>query len=334
MPNSTVASTRPATFASERFDVGGASGASPLPDAEATARTAATVGGNEDRLGANATGAYRPASITDADLAAFEAALPNVVRLRRLALSATARSDWTSVGGQPYLGTAGCMKIAALFGVSLTGTRVQAARDDAGVSDVIRYVARTTARFLGRRVEVEGVASSSESFFSRRRGKRLPLSEIDLSAVRKKAVTNAQIRAVKCILGLGGITWDEVRAAGVTKDGVAAVDFGRRGERESRAAAHQPAGAVTKRQPRRLDPARRRLYNILLELGTHQQVRFDESLRHYSRRRGAHGESQCAERISDLDAAWLQETLERAEHDWREIPVGQLASRIKLEQGD
>ncbi len=333
MPNSTVVSTRSATLASELFDVGGASDAPSLPDAEATARTEAIVGRDDDRRNAHQTGAYRTASVTDADLAAFEAALPNVVRLRRVALSATTRGDWTNVGGQPYLGTAGCMKIAAIFGVSLTGTRVKAVRDDAGGSDVIRYVARTTARFLGRRVEVEGVASSSESFFSRRRGKRLPLSEIDLSAVRKKAVTNAQIRAVKCILGLGGITWEEVRAAGVTKDGVAAVDFGRRGEQET-PSARPPAGAVTKRQPRRLDPARRRLYNILLELGTHQQVRFDESLRHYSRRRGADGNSQYAERINDLDDAWLQETLERAEHDWREIPVGQLASRIKLEQGD
>ena len=55
-------------------------------------------------------------------------------------------------------------------------------------------------------IEVEGAASSDESFFAKRDGRPIPLSEVNLNTVRKKSLTNAQRRAMKAILGLGELT--------------------------------------------------------------------------------------------------------------------------------
>ena len=148
-------------------------------------------------------------------------------QIRQVALRATDGADWIDVGGKPYLNATGALKVAAAFGVSLVGLQVTGQRDEHQGHAVVRFTAKVTARFLGREVEMEGAASSDDPFFGRRGGKLLPLSEVNLSSVRKKATTNAQARAVKAILGLVGITWAEVTAAGVRIKGVAAVTFAR-----------------------------------------------------------------------------------------------------------
>ena len=180
-----------------------------------------------DELAARA--AHAVPFLTATELEQAEHAVEHVATMRRLALRVTARSDWQDLGGRPYLNHSGSMKVAALFGVSLIDTSVAQVRERVDAKEVIRYVAKTTARFGARAVEAEGVASSDDRFFSRKAGKPLPLSEVDLNSVRKKAVTNAQSRAVKMLLGLGGISWDEVRAAGVPREQVAAAVFGAKG---------------------------------------------------------------------------------------------------------
>jgi hypothetical protein len=252
--------------------------------------------------------------LTDERMAEAEKSVANVAKLRQLALSVTGPNDWVDVGGKPYLSNSGTMKVAALFGVSLTGMRVEAFRETIGEKEVVRYVARTTARFLGREVEVEGVGSSDESFFAKRDGAALPLSEVNLNAVRKKAVTNAQNRAVKAILGLGGLTWDAVRRAGVEKGRIPAVEYSqpKAGERNERPAARAPA-------PRA--PAKRRLKNMLVDVAAFESVPFERALRRYTEFRGEDGKPVYAESIDTMSEAWAAKALQRVEADWRAIPM-------------
>lgn len=158
-------------------------------------------------------------------VALAEQSIESSKKLRLLALRATSAEDWTDFGGTPYLHAAGALKIATAFGISLSGLKVDSLREKLDEHEVIRFVARATAKFLGREVDVEGVASSDDPFFARKNGRQLPLAEVNLSSVRKKALTNAQARAVKAVLGLQGVTWQEVRAAGIRKDAVPQVEY-------------------------------------------------------------------------------------------------------------
>jgi hypothetical protein len=267
--------------------------------------------------------------LTDERMAEAEQTVANVAKLRRLALSVTNPNDWVDVGGKPYLSNSGTLKVAALFGVSLTGMRVEALRETIGEKEVVRYVARTTARFLGREVEVEGVASSDESFFAKRDGATLPLSEVNLNAVRKKAVTNAQNRAVKAILGLGGLTWEDVGEAGVAKEKVSSVEYAksRAGQKRMASGGGNAAGAGTPKT---------RLRNMLTDLTAFESVPLERVLRRYTEFRGQDGKAVFAESIDSMSDAWAARTLEKVEPDWRAVsmafgPARQAAERSREE---
>jgi hypothetical protein len=269
--------------------------------------------------------------LTEREVAlATEAAL-YLERIRRIALEATRDDDWIDIGGRPHLNSSGAMKVAALFGVSLTGMRVDETREKLDGKDVIRYAARVTARFLGREVETEGVASSDDAFFARKNGKPVPLHEVNLNSVRKKAVTNAQVRAVKGILGLGGITWAEVRAAGVSREKVAAVRHGSVRDGAVREGCfHEAVSAGA--PPRKQAPsataavpassrAKARLRSVLEDIAAFEDVPFERVLRRYSEFVGSDGQHRSAESVESMSESWVARSLEAAERDWRSVPA-------------
>ncbi len=286
--------------------------------------------------------------IGDPHIALVEKALANFVKARRLALRVTDERDWTDVGGKPYLNATGALKVAAVFGVSLTDMRVEALREDLQGKEIVRYVARTTARFLGREVDAEGVASSDDPFFSRKDGRTLPPCEVNLNSVRKKAVTNAQSRAVRAILGLGGLTWEEVSAAGVKKGKVATASYAPRAERAGngkapmssagRASRVDATAAATAGGTGRVAPAapaasgagrpapavhgsaRTRLKNMLTDIAAFEDVPFGGVLRRYTEFKGTDGKPRWAESVEAMSDAWAERSLEAVERDWRSVP--------------
>lgn len=176
-----------------------------------------------------ATSACEPARpfLDDSHVTRAEKSLACFRALRLVALRATDEPDWTDFGGTPYLNSAGALKIATALGVSLKLVSIEATREKLGDHEVARYVAQVSASFLGREIALEGVASSDEAFFARKNGRSLPLAEINLGSVRKKALTQAHARAVKAVLGLEGVSWQDLRAAGVTRNGTNRVEYTR-----------------------------------------------------------------------------------------------------------
>ncbi len=247
--------------------------------------------------------------LTDAHLAVAEKAVANLVRLRTLALSVTGDLDWVDLSGHPYLTTSGALKIAALFSVSFTDTRVEETREKLGEKEIVRYSVMLRARFMGRELDVVGGASSDESFFAKRDGKPVPLSEVNLNSVRKKAVTNAQSRAVKAILGLGGLTWEDLKQAGVQVKAMPRVDFGK--AREARAA--KPAKGVAAPAASKV---KERLASRILELATFEGKPFDSMLRRYTEFKGADGQPHWAKSVDQMSDAWVARIYERVEKDW------------------
>ena len=152
------------------------------------------------------------------------------------ALAATNERDWIQHGEAAYLQESGTNKIAVVFGLSFKNTKTARYEENLEGKTVIRYIATVTVIMpMGnttREIDMEGLASSDDPFFSERKNRKtgerfsLPLSEINLNNIAKKAVTNAMGRGARKILGLSNLTWAEVSAGtGMKKGTIAKVDY-------------------------------------------------------------------------------------------------------------
>jgi hypothetical protein len=136
-----------------------------------------------------------------------------VCKIKSIALKVTNRSDWIRFGDKGYLTESGCSKIASLFGVSMEFPRkVDRKIEDRSGKAVIVFTAYCKATFNGRVVEAVGICDSEKSFYKGKDDPK-PLEERDFNSMMKHAATNASNRALKAIIGFGGITWDEVEAS-------------------------------------------------------------------------------------------------------------------------
>lgn len=148
-------------------------------------------------------------------------------RIRRMAVNLTNCNDWIDQNNTPYLEWSGASKVANAFGVSVTGTvcEKETIEDDRG--KYVNYFYTGTGSWNGRETQETGSGSTRDSFFGRANGKDLPLSEIDLTDIRKKAMTNFFNRLIKTLLGLS-YTWEEIAditAGRITKDKCQGVSY-------------------------------------------------------------------------------------------------------------
>lgn len=149
-----------------------------------------------------------------------------VQRIRRAALAVTSEADWVDMSGRPYLSATGAERLRALFGISWEIEHPQITQYPDGHYDVV-----VKGRFsMGQSsIEVIGVRSSRDPFFSRRGGKKVPAGEVDSAAILKAAVTNCIVNGVTRLLGLRGLTWEEIN---VDREKVAKIKFGSKPQEE------------------------------------------------------------------------------------------------------
>lgn len=154
-------------------------------------------------------------------------------RIKSLALKVTNSSDWSAQGDQPYLECSGAEKVARLFGVCwyFTTNEPKKVLSEDEKGKFYFYVVRGVFSLGNDKIESIGTCSSRDPFFASRRGpdgklELKPASEVDETDVAKKCVTNCVGTGIKRILGLRGLTWEEVETGGkVTRGNVAKVSF-------------------------------------------------------------------------------------------------------------
>ena len=149
-------------------------------------------------------------------------------RIRGASLKLTNTRDWTNEGGNPYLQKSGCDKIASAFGVRITETTFEKENitDDKG--EYVIYTCTSTGAWNNNIATESGTGSTRDAFFGRKGGKDLPLSEIDLTDIKKKALTNCMNRLIKRLLGLS-FTWEEIgelTANKITPANVQKIEYG------------------------------------------------------------------------------------------------------------
>jgi hypothetical protein len=230
-----------------------------------------------------------------------EAAVEQVKRIKLIALSVTNETDWRDMGGKPYLETSGCDKVANLFGINFVELSVSKGSEVVDGRPVVTYTAQVTARFGGRSLQEIGVCNSNDDFFAKKNGTLIPYSEIDQTDIQKKAVTNAKSRALKRILGLGGMTWDDVRSAKVNRDAIGGVDY------------HRRKGGGT---PQADSSAKIRLRNYLVDLAAWQDTTPEELLKQYTAFQGKEGKLTSASSVDRMSDKWVAAILPKVERDW------------------
>lgn len=152
-------------------------------------------------------------------------------KAKKLAVAHTNNSDWCNQGGTPYLERKGANKVAHMFGVSVTDTEAlepEKKTDNGHPYTVFRYKGKF--KFNNQILWEEGSATTKDAFFAIRKINDqpylLPESEVDIEAVRKKAMTNMINRGIRNLLGLN-FTWKELEELSngkITRDGATSTN--------------------------------------------------------------------------------------------------------------
>lgn len=160
-------------------------------------------------------------------------------RLERILIQRTKSKDWTDFKGKPWLGDAGAERFLGPCGIV-----VEFARDEHGLPHFVReefddergkcYVFRIfgTASIGGRppKIDVCGSSSTRKRFFAEYKDAKgnkayRALAEIDLNHVQNDALSDIYRDAVVRLLGLRGLTWEDLERMGIRRGEGGTVTF-------------------------------------------------------------------------------------------------------------
>lgn len=148
-------------------------------------------------------------------------------KIKTLALKQTNPKDWADMDGNPYLQASGAEKIARLFGISWRICEGYPQRDDQKDDKGSYYVYTYKGEFEmgGKTIEVIGTCSQRDKFFGRKGGELKNESEIDVTNIIRKAMTNMEVNGITRMLGIRNLTWEELAEAGLNQGQSAHVNY-------------------------------------------------------------------------------------------------------------
>lgn len=153
-------------------------------------------------------------------------------RATTLILKRTKNEDWFLIDGKPYPLESAVKKALQTIGADITNIRIAeelVIETNEGKDFPVKYfTVYGDMSFNGRIVQAIGTSSTKDKFFAERKKKikdlsgkeenvkyLLPLDEVDVSSVKKKAVTNLYYRGLSLIMKLNP-TLEELKAIGIT----------------------------------------------------------------------------------------------------------------------
>jgi len=148
-------------------------------------------------------------------------------RVKIVALKMTKISDWIDQGGSPYLMDRGAENVAIAFGVDISDVQLRMEWAEDGRGRYYTFIAsgKAYAKKLARYVEDIGVCSQRDRFFGMLGGKFKEIDQVDMANIRRKAVTNLYSRLIKRVIGLMGVTFDDLKLAGMDVSKIQKVEY-------------------------------------------------------------------------------------------------------------
>ena len=244
------------------------------------------------------------------ELAAIEKNVEFYNRVKIIALKMTKPSDWVDLGGNPYLMDRGTENVAVAFGVDISDLQLRQewAEDDKGRYYTFVASGKAYSKKLGRYVEDIGVCSQRDKFFGMIGGKFKEIAEVDMANVRRKAVTNLYNRLIKRVIGLMGVTFDDLNQAGIRKEQLGRVEYQGGAQR----AEISPEGKDTKAK----------LWNMLLMMGNNDKAQAAKLLEKYSSWKDAEQKDHKANDINKMSEKWINSTYGKAKADYEKTAGG------------
>jgi hypothetical protein len=249
----------------------------------------------------------------------LEKSIASYKRLKVVALKLTDESDWVSVNKKPYLTETGCHKIAPAFGVHLTKPEIKSEYHEDKNGRYLVYIASGQAfsRVLNVWISDIGTCSQRDKFFAKETdpvtGKKVwkELADIDLTDIIKKAVSNLNGRLIRKLLGMVGLSWEDLKAAGLDTSKITQVEFKTKSAAGQEAAAKPNGGSQPKpkAEPRAYSDddiavLKDELSSMLSEMSGGDKAMAEQMLKTFSSYTDKDGKPRFA-RSLDISPAWL-----------------------------
>lgn len=227
-------------------------------------------------------------------------------RVKIVALKLTRATDWVDQGANMYLMDRGAENIAIAFGVDISGLEMKQEWADDPRGRYYTFVAtgKAFSRKLGRWVEDIGVCSQRDKFFGMVGGKLKEIEDVDMPNIRRKAVTNLYNRLIKRVVGLSGVTIEDLKAAGLDVSQIGRVDYRGGGQRSQ-----------AELTPEEKD-VRAKLGNILLMMANNDKAAAAKLLEKYSFWKDGDGKEHFASSLEKMSARWIQSTYGKAKKEY------------------
>jgi ribosomal protein L13E len=143
-------------------------------------------------------------------------------KIKIISLRSTNEGDWINRNGNPYLEVMGSMKVAQVWGISITemSQKKEMMTDDKGQYYVVTTEGK--AAFRNRILTEIGTCTSRDEFFGVKDKELKPMEDVVYENVVKASATNFHNRILKKILGLG-FNWEDLEAAGLKKEKIRTI---------------------------------------------------------------------------------------------------------------
>lgn len=244
------------------------------------------------------------------ELAEIEKNVEFFNRVKIIALKMTKPSDWVDQGATVYLMDRGAENIAIAFGVDISDVQLKMewAEDEKGRYYSFIASGKAYAKKLGRYVEDIGVCSQRDKFFGKIGDKFKEIAEVDMANIRRKAVTNLYSRLIKRVIGLMGVTMEDLRAAGMDTAKIQKVDY-KSGSQRTEISEDGKA-------------LRTKLGNMLLLMANNDKAAAKKLLEKYSRWVDAEKKEHKADDLSRMSEKWIASTYGKAKADFDKTSGG------------
>ena len=211
-------------------------------------------------------------------------------KIKSIAIRLTNELDWVDLGGRPYLLESGAQKIAKAFGVDIFDVRLEREliKDDKGEYLVFIAKGKARSKILNSYIEDIGTCSQRDRFFATRGGELIPIEDVDITMIMKKAKANLDGRLIRKAIGFGNVTWEELKGANI-----------------------QPAAKVEYKK--QISEKAKAIGNMLFEMAGGDKEAASALLQQYSKFTDKEGKEHYAKSIRDLSEAWADKILQKVQ---------------------
>jgi len=244
------------------------------------------------------------------EIAEIEKGIELFNRIKIVALKLTKPTDWVDQGASMYLMDRGAENIAIAFGVDISDVSMTLEWAEDAKGRYYMYIAKGKAysKRLGRWVEDYGVCSQRDKFFGMIGGKLKEIEEVDKANILRKATTNLYNRLIKRVVGLSGVTIDDLKASGMDTTKIGHVEY--KGRAQKAAAALSPAA---KEQ-------RDKLWNMILEIAVGDEDEARLILKRISRFEDKDKNIHELEDIERLTSEkWIASLYGKTKKEWEKV---------------